>query len=240
MFFCDLGFGDYLMRTRAIGFVRVDDVLPLDAVGDSDQFDAIWAYARCLDLDLVDIFFDSGNKVGNFSGGLQQSFDFLASGAASALIVYHLGCLSPNALDVIQIISRVVGYEASLHSVVEGLNTQNGLDLFFVNISAALSQLERSCVSNRTIHAMASKKMLGHHCGSPPYGFQVVDKKLCSDPAESRVIALISSMKSDGATLQMIADELNLQGFTTKRKAKWQPTQVSRVLANTFNYNSLV
>jgi DNA invertase Pin-like site-specific DNA recombinase len=106
---------------------------------------------------------------------------------------------------------------------------------FFVSVSSALRQLGRGCVSNRTIHAMASKKMLGHHCGSPPYGYQVVDKKLRRDPAESKVIALIASMKSDGATLQMIADELNLQGFTTKRKSKWQPTQVSRVLADQRN-----
>jgi len=220
------------MRTKAIGYIRIDDFLPLHAVDDSDQFDAIWAYARSLDFDLVDIFFDSGERVGNFYVGLQQSFTLLESAAASALVVYKLDCLSPNVLDVLQIISQIVGHKASLHSIVEGLNTQSGLDLFFVNIASALNQLERSCVSNRTIHAMASKKKLGHHCGSPPYGYQVVDKKLRRNPAESSVIALISSMKADGATLQMIADELNLQGFTTKRNSKWQPTQVSRILAS--------
>jgi site-specific DNA recombinase len=228
----DLESGDYFMRTRAIGYVRVDDFLPLHGVDVSDQFDAILAYSRSLDFDLVDIFFDSGDRVGNISVGLQQSFALLESSTASALIVYQLGCLSPNPLDVLQIISNVVGYKASLHSIVEGLNTQSGLDLFFVNIASALNQLERSCVSNRTIHSMASKKMLGHHCGSPPYGYQVVDKKLRRNPAEAHVIALISSMKADGATLQMIADELNLQGITTKRNSKWQPTQVSRVLAS--------
>ena len=220
------------MRTKAIGYVSVDDFLPLHGVDDSAQFDAIWAYSRSLDFDLVDIFFDTGHRAGNFSVGLQQSFALLESSTASTMIVYQLGCLSPNPLDVLQIISNVVGYKASLHSIVEGLDTQNGLDLFFVNIASALNQLERSCVSNRTIHAMASKKKLGHHCGSPPYGYQMVDKKLRRNPAESSVIALISSMKADGATLQMIADELNLQGFTTKRNSKWQPTQVSRVLAS--------
>lgn len=222
------------MRTRAIGYVRVDDFLPLHGVDDSTQFDAIGAYSRSLDFDLVDIFFDSGDRSSNFSDciGLQQSFAMIDSEQASALVVYKLDCLSPNVLDVLQIISKLVGYKASLHSIVEGLNTQSGLDLFFVNIASALNQLERSCVSNRTIHSMASKKMLGHHCGSPPYGYQVVDKKLRRNPAESHVIALISSMKADGATLQMIADELNFQGFTTKRNSKWQPTQVSRVLAS--------
>jgi len=221
------------MRTRAFGYVRVDDFPPLHGVDDSAQFDAIWAYSRSLDFDLVDIFFDSGDRVGNISDciGLQQSFAMIDSEQASALVVYKLDCLSPNVLDVLQIISKIVGYKASLHSIVEGLNTQSGLDLFFVNIASALNQLQRSCVSNRTIHAMASKKMLGHHCGSPPYGYQVVDKKLRRNPAEAHVIALISSMKADGATLQMIADELNFQGFTTKRNSKWQPTQVSRVLA---------
>jgi DNA invertase Pin-like site-specific DNA recombinase len=191
------------------------------------------AYVSLNNFDLVNIFFD----IGEFTSvaecvGLQQSFAVLDSGEASVLVVYKLDYLSTNVLDLLHLISKIVGYGASLHSIVEGLDTQSGLDKFFVNMSAVLNQLERSCVSNRTIHAMASKKMLGHHCGSPPYGYQVVDKKLRRNPTESSVIALISSMKADGATLQMIADELNLQGITTKRNAKWQPTQVSRVLAS--------
>ena len=166
---------------------------------------------------------------------LQQSLALLASGEVSALIVYKLDCLAANVLDVLNLISEIVGYSASLHSIVERMDTQSGLDKLFVNISTALNQLERSCVSHRTIRAMASKKKLGHHCGSPAYGYQIVDKKLLRNPAESNVIALIGTMKADGATLQMIADELNSQGITTKRNSKWQPTQVSRILASKRN-----
>ena len=44
-------------------------------------------------------------------------------------------------------------------------------------------------------------------------------------------IALIQQMKVDEANLQVIADELNNQGITTKRGCQWQPMQISRVLA---------
>lgn len=229
----DLEAVDYLMRTRAIGYIQVNNnAQAIDGVSFDAQLDMILAYVNLNDFDLVNVFFD----IGEFASvaecfGLQQSFAILDSGEASALVVYKLDYLSLNVLDVLHLISEIVGYGASLHSIVEGLDTQSGLDKFFVNITSALNELERSCVSNRTIHAMASKKKLGHHCGSPAYGYQVVDKKLLRNPAESSVIALISSMKADGATLQMIADELNLQGITTKRNSKWQPTQVSRVLA---------
>ena len=226
------------MRTRAIGYIcRINfDGQSIDGVSFEAQLDEIWAYANLHDFDLVDIFYDIGRSESVAeSDMLQQSLALLASGEVSALIVYKLDCLSVNVLDVLNLISEIVGYSASLHSIVERLDTQSGLDKFFVNMSAALNQLERSLVSHRTIHAMASKKKLGHHCGSPAYGYQIVDKKLLRNPAESSVIALIGTMKADGATLQMIADELNNQGITTKRNSKWQPTQVSRILASKRN-----
>ena len=79
--------------------------------------------------------------------------------------------------------------------------------------------------------AMAHKKEQGQHCGSPAYGFTMVEKKLVKVAKEHEAIALIQQMKADGANLQAIADELNNQGITTKRGAQWQPMQVSRVLA---------
>ena len=79
--------------------------------------------------------------------------------------------------------------------------------------------------------AMAHKKEQGQHCGSPAFGFKMIEKKLVKVAKEHEAIALIQQMKADGANLQAIADELNNQGITTKRGCQWQPMQVSRVLA---------
>jgi site-specific DNA recombinase len=222
------------MRTRAIGYIRVStDGQAIDGVSLDAQSEKISAYANLNDFDLLDIFCDAGKSGKNTDrDGLQQSLSFLDKGEASALIVYKLDRLSRSVLDALNLISTIESFGASLHSIVEKLDTQSALGRFFVNMTAALSQLERDQVSERTVFAMAHKKQQGQHCGSPCYGFEMVGKKLVMNAHEWKVISLIKSMKADGATLQNIADELNAQGITTKRLSKWQPTQVSRVLAS--------
>ncbi len=221
------------MRTRAIGYIRLySDERAIERISFDAQADKIWAYANLNGFELVDIFYDDRSGNDTECDGLKQSLSMLDIGVVSALIVYKLDCLSSNVLNVLDLISEIESYRASLHSIVEKLDTQSDLGQFFVSISATLNQLESSRVSERTILAMASKKKQGQHCGSPAYGYQMVDKKLLPHPSESHVVALIDTMKADGATLQMIADELNKQGISTKRNSKWQPTQVSRVLAS--------
>jgi len=219
--------------TKAIGYIRVStEGQATEGVSLDAQSAKIRAYCDLNDLELVEIVCDAGKSAKNTErDGLQQCLTMLNNGEATALIVYKLDRLSRKVLDALNLISEIEGYGASLHSIVEKLDTQSALGKFFVNMTAALSQLERDQVSERTVMAMAHKKELGQHCGSPAYGFAMVEKKLVKVATECQAIALIQAMKQEGATLQAIADELNNQGITTKRGSQWQPIQVSRVLA---------
>jgi site-specific DNA recombinase len=220
------------MRTRAIGYLRFNTgSQSINKVSLNFQSDKIWAYANLNNFELVDIFCDSCKSGNTERDGLKHTLSMLDTSDASALIVYKLDRLSCSALEVLNLIAEIDSYGASLHSIFEELDTQSALGKYFVNMTASLPQLERTPVSERTILAMSSKKKQGQHCGSPAYGYQMVNKKLIPHPIESNVVSLINTMKADGATLKMIADELNKQGISTKRNSKWQPTQVSRVLA---------
>ena len=219
--------------TKAIGYIRVStEGQATEGVSLDAQSAKIRAYCDLNDLELVEIVCDAGKSAKNTErDGLQQCLTMLNNGEATALIVYKLDRLSRKVLDALNLISEIEGYGASLHSIVEKLDTQSALGKFFVNMTAALSQLERDQVSERTVMAMAHKKELGQHCGSPAYGFAMVEKKLVKVATECQAIALIQAMKQEGATLQAIANELNAQGINTKRGSQWQPIQVSRVLA---------
>lgn len=52
--------------------------------------------------------------------------------------------------------------------------------------------------------------------------------------AMASLIPLMTAMREHGASLRDIADRLNADGHTTRKGAKWSPTQVSRVLS--FNH----
>ena len=219
--------------TKAIGYIRVSTEMQVnEGVSLDAQTAKIKAYCELNDLELVEIVCDAGKSAKTTNrDGLQKCLAAIASGEAGALVVYKLDRLSRKVLDTLNLISEIESHGASLHSISEKLDTSSALGKFFVNMTAALAQLERDQISERVTMAMAHKKEQGQHCGSPAFGFEMVEKKLVKVAKEHEAIALIQQMKADGANLQAIANELNNRGITTKRGAKWQPMQVSRVLA---------
>ncbi|MCH7592375.1 MAG: recombinase family protein [Planctomycetes bacterium] len=95
--------------------------------------------------------------------------------------------------------------------------------------------MERNLTRERTRSAMAIKKANGQRVGTVPYGFDLADdgKTLTENPAETEVIGQIQAMRSEGATLQRIAQSLTDRGIPTKtgRSDSWQHKTIGRILA---------
>jgi hypothetical protein len=53
---------------------------------------------------------------------------------------------------------------------------------------------------------------------------------LVEDPAEQKVLARIRELKAAGHTTREIADELNRQGYTTRRGTAWRFQYVAAAL----------
>ena len=99
-----------------------------------------------------------------------------------------------------------------------------------LNVLTSVAQWERETTRERTKTALQHKKAQGQHVGSTGFGYKMVEKKLTQVKAEHETIALIQEMRSNGSTLQEIADQLNADGTATQRRGKWYPTTVSNVL----------
>tara|TARA_R110000868_G_scaffold249604_1_gene506100 strand:+ start:106 stop:441 length:336 start_codon:yes stop_codon:yes gene_type:complete len=97
-------------------------------------------------------------------------------------------------------------------------------------LKAAFTKIERENPKNFVLASMKRKKSEGQHLGSPAYGFKMVDKELQRIESEHNIIALANSMRTDGATLREIANELNKQGIKTKRGCDWNPVQIKRLM----------
>ena len=60
--------------------------------------------------------------------------------------------------------------------------------------------------------------------GTVPFGYRVGANgfHLEADPAEQGILSRIRELKGAGYTTRQIADELNRQGFTTRRGTAWR------------------
>jgi hypothetical protein len=80
---------------------------------------------------------------------------------------------------------------------------------------------------------MRHKRANGQRVGTIPFGFRLAagGSLLEEDPAEQDVLARIRALKAAGHTMRQIADELNRQGYTTRRGTAWRFQYVAAALA---------
>jgi len=108
-------------------------------------------------------------------------------------------------------------------------------DAFMLHLYAALSEKERSLISDRTKAALKVLKDRGMPLGNRT---NLDDARLLSNETNrakakefaSKVLPFILQLRQEGQTLTAIADKLNDAGFKTRRGGEWYASTVSNIL----------
>lgn len=216
---------------QAIGYIRVsteqqaDDGISLDA-----QRDKIRAWCELNDYELVAIYEDAGISGKSMAkrAGLQEALN--VSKPDMAMVVYSLSRLARSTKDCIEIAEQLKAKNCDLVSLTEKIDTSSAMGEFFFTLIAALGQMERKLIGERTKSALAHKKANGEKYAPIPFGYREVDGKLEAVQHETELVAEIVSRRQSGETLQAIAGWLNGQGIVGKQGGKWHASSVSYVL----------
>jgi DNA invertase Pin-like site-specific DNA recombinase len=96
----------------------------------------------------------------------------------------------------------------------------------------SVSQWEREAIGERTRDAMHHKRANGERVGTIPFGYRVAADglHLDPDPAEQAILCRMRELKAAGYTTRQVADELNRQGYTTRRGTAWRFQYVAEAL----------
>ncbi len=65
-----------------------------------------------------------------------------------------------------------------------------------------------------------------------PYGYKFKNNEIMINPKEAVVVESIYNIRANGHTFQKVADRINANKHTTRRKLQFHPTQVWRILNN--------
>jgi len=93
----------------------------------------------------------------------------------------------------------------------------------------SVAQWERETIGERTSAALQHKKSQGEHIGGVGFGYKVTGKKL-TKTKEHKTVEAIQRLRSEGKTLQAIANHLNSEGIKTQRGGRWYPMTVSNII----------
>ena len=221
-------------KKKAIGYIRVSTQNQVDSgLSLSDQRQKIMQYADLNDLQVTEIIEDAGLSAKNTAReGLQRMLTAARNKETQAIIIYKLDRLSRNVIDTLALIKLLEKEDIAFHSIAEKIDTKTATGKFFLTIIAALAEMERDLISERTIAALREKRRQNKLAGNIPYGWDLAEDKetLTENQKEQSVIKRIQQLSEKGLSLRKIISVLEKQGMKTKRGGKWQAQVVNTIL----------
>jgi site-specific DNA recombinase len=216
---------------QAIGYIRVSTEQQADeGVSLEAQKIKIKAWCELNDYELAGIYEDAGISGKNMTKrpGLNEALNLAKPDMA--LVVHSLSRLARSTKDCIDIAEQLKANKCDLVSLTEKIDTSSAMGEFFFTLIAALGQMERKQIGERTKSALAHKKANGEKYAPVPFGYKEIEGKLEAVKQETQLVAEIISRRAAGATLRSIADWLNDKGIIGKQGGKWYASSVSYVL----------
>lgn len=223
------------MAIKAIGYIRVStEDQAREGISLDNQRAKIRAYAELKEMNLLEVIEDAGISAKNLNRpGAQRVLEMARKKEIDAVIVYKLDRMFRSTVDALETTKKFDKLGVAFHSIHETLDTQSAMGKFFFTLTAALAELERGIIGERTRSALRHKRSNGGKTGGDvPYGFDMDRKgRLIENPIEQRAIKKIVSLKASGSSLRAISKELGAAGYKTKTgKQSWNPKTIAAIL----------
>ena len=228
---------------KAVSYVRVSTAEQAsEGISLSAQRHHIEAYARFRRLEVVEEVVDAGVSAGKplrERPGGQRLFELAAQPEITAVVALKLDRLFRDAADCLTITRRWDELSVDLHLVDMGgqaVDTSSAMGRFFLTIMAAVAEMERNLIRERTRTAMAHLKRQGRRISPTPYGKTLTDDglHLVDDPNELAMMARAQQLRGQGLSLRKVAEQMASEGMVDRRGRALHPQQVKRLLTSTW------
>ncbi len=155
------------------------------------------------------------------------------AGEVDAVIVLALDRLGRKTRLVLELVDTLTARGVTLVSCKESLDTSTPQGQFVLTMFAALAQLERDTIVERTT---AGRNQRGKHDGEKggrlPYGYVRTPTGVQVEEHAASVVRCIFAARAGGATLREIAHKMNEQRPVSPRGGRWYASGVRDVLTN--------
>jgi site-specific DNA recombinase len=178
----------------------------------------------------------SGTKDASKRPGLQCLLEDAKAGVINVVIILDLSRLGRKTRLVLNLVEELTSYGVSLISCKESLDTLTPQGQFVLTLFAAVAQLERDMIAQRTKAALDEREKIdGETGGRLPYGYQRSPDGLLVDDQQAEAIRKIFYCDKQSMSLRKIAALLN-GVYPPPRGKQWWATSVREILLNEWAY----
>ncbi len=226
---------------KALGYIRVSkEEQAISGLGLEDQSTKISLYCDMMGFDLLKTYREesvSGAKpLSERPEGAQLlAHPLLRTNVPVCIVVLKLDRIFRSAGDCLETIESWAD-RIGFHIIDLGggsINIRSAYGKFMLTIFAAVAEMERNLICERTKAALAVLKKNGRKTGgNVPYGYDAEENgALVKNENEQAVLQIMQGLKENGDTFESIADLLNSKEIFTKLGKKWTRSSVHRVLS---------
>ena len=169
------------------------------------------------------IALDDGYDDGGFSGGnanrpsLKRLLVDVEEGRVDVVVVYKIDRLSRSLSDFAKIVDLFDANGVTFVSVTQQFNTTTSMGRLTLNILLSFAQFEREVTGERIRDKIAASKARGMWMGgTPPLGYDVIDRKLVVNASEAALVRDIFARYAETGSAAQLVRELQIEGHTTK------------------------
>ena len=182
--------------------------------------------------ELAEVIVDAESAKSLDRPGMERLLALVDARGVDVVIIAKLDRLTCSVKDLAELLERFNRRGVSLVSVAESLDTGSAAGRLVLNIMTAVSQWEREAIGERTRDAMQHMKASGSRVGNIAFGYRLAGdgRMLEEDVSEQDILTRMRELKASGHTMREIADELNRQGYRTRRGTAWRFQNVADAL----------
>jgi len=181
--------------------------------------------------------------------GVQAALEHVARlKSKGVLVIYSLSRLARSTVEAIQTIDKINAAGANIVSLKDSIDTTTAMGRLMLTLTAALAQLERELIAERTSDGMVSLQANGRQMSYlAPYGYRAdptdppreydADGKAIRrkahwlpDDGEQATLKRMIELHTQGHGSYSIARQLTSDGILFRGKVTWHHYTIQRIL----------
>ena len=163
---------------------------------------------------------DDGQSGGDLRRpALQELLSDIECGLVDVVVIYKLDRISRTLLDFVRLMDLLDQFGVSFVAVTQNFDTADSTGRLILNILLTFAQFEREIASDRLKDKFSAMRQRGMFVGgNPPFGYNLVNKKLIINVAEGKVVRWMFKRYLEKESYVAVARELTEQGVVRRSR----------------------
>lgn len=163
---------------------------------------------------------DDGKSGGDLNRpALQELLSDIECGLIDVVVIYKMDRITRTLLDFVRLMDLFDQFGVGFVAVTQNFDTADSTGRLILNVLLTFAQFEREIASDRLRDKFSAMRQRGMFVGgNPPYGYNLIDKKLMINAAEAKVIRWMFKRYLEAKSYVAVARELKARAVIRRSR----------------------